>query len=718
MTQRVARPRGRHWCAVATAAAAALCGTLLGPAAPTAAALGGEPAPPALYLVTLDQRALVHRADDRGLRQRLERSQDAVLAAVDAPPPLYRWTSALNGMAVKLTGQQAHDLATVPGVATVEQNSVRTLAGSVGPTTSATALGHPGSRRGGAGVVIGIVDSGLDPDSPLFAAVPDLGRAPGHFHGSCETSSTWPVGACNRKVVGARWFVAGFGSSAVRSSSSMSPRDDDGHGTLVASVAAGNSGVSVKVGSQRLGAYSGTAPQARLAVYKACWAAPDPDHDGCATADLVTAIDRATADGVDVLNLSIAGGAPFDTVDRALLGATVGGATVIGAAGNEGRSRFAAHPSPWVTSVGAFTGRIRGGRLALGSGPVLHGAMSSKRTVSGRLVLAGDIAAPDARVRDARLCLPGSLDAAQAAGAVVLCERGGIGRVDKSQTVALADGVGMVLANGRGNDLHADFQQVPTVHLSRADADLARAWQRTHSLGEVTLSPGEAVGGAPELTAWSAPGNPRGDLVKPDVTAAGVDVLGAIPATDDTGARWNHFSGTSAAAAKVTGQAALLRSRHPAWSPARVHSALLTTARAVAGDASPLHQGAGRTRTEAASRPGLVYDLPVRDYERYLAGRVRGRNLNLPSLKLDGAGIVRRTLTSVAHRARYYSVRTTGFTEHRVRVTPAAIRIGPGERRTFRVVVTGPLSRTVDTGWVVWRGTDGTRVRIPVVIGD
>ena len=81
----------------------------------------------------------------------------------------------------------------------------------------------------------------------------------------------------------------------LRSASRLSPLDDSGHGTQMASIAAGNSGVSVQVPGQRLGPYGGVAPQARIAVYKACWTAPDPADDGCATADLVTAIDRATA---------------------------------------------------------------------------------------------------------------------------------------------------------------------------------------------------------------------------------------------------------------------------------------------------------------------------------------------------------------------------------------------------------------------------------------
>ena len=80
---------------------------------------------------------------------------------------------------------------------------------------------------------------------------------------------------------------AGFGADHVRSTSSLSPRDDSGHGTQMTSIAAGNSGVSVEVPGLRLRSYSGVAPQARISVYKACWTAPDPADDGCSTADVV-----------------------------------------------------------------------------------------------------------------------------------------------------------------------------------------------------------------------------------------------------------------------------------------------------------------------------------------------------------------------------------------------------------------------------------------------
>ncbi len=138
----------------------------------------------------------------------------------------------------------------------------------------------------------------------------------------------------------------------------------------------------------------------------------------------------------------------------------------------------------------------------------------------------------------------------------------------------------------------------------------------------------------------------------------------------------------------------------------------------MAGDPSSLTQGAGRSRVDAALRPGLVYDIAAGDYPRYLTGRLDGRDLNLPSIKTDGPVVVQRTVTNVGPRAMYYSVKARGFVRHHVSVTPVAIRIGPGESRTYTVTITGPVRRQVDSGWITWRGANGIRVRIPVVIAD
>lgn len=693
--------------------AAGLVLALLGTGPPAPADDGDEDGAE-LYLVTLDGPGTAgYRGPqaDRVYRANLLAQQDSLLSAVGAQP-VYRWTTALNGFAAELSDNQAGLIRSAPRVSLVERNGVRRLAGaSVNGSSSG-----PAPAGGGAGVVVGVVDTGIWPDSPLFASSEHLGAPPRHFRGICQTGESWNAASCNTKVVGARWFVTGFGEDRLGTSNSLSPRDDEGHGTEVASIIAGNAGVSVEARGQRAHRYSGLAPQARLAVYKACWTAPDPVDDGCATADLVTAIDRATRDRVDVLNLSVPGPSGIDTVERALLGAAEGDVVVVGAAGNRGRDAFAAHPSPWVLSVGATTGGLRQGEVQLGSGTTAIGAMASPRVVGpARLVLAEEVAARGATRSEARLCTPGSLDASRTAGAVVVCRRGGTARVDKSAAVRRADGVGMVLVNTGPGTVESDLHSVPTVHLRRnaAAAILDLHAERPHA--RVTLRPLPAERTAATVARWSATGDPAATVVKPDLVAPGSGVLGGAPPSVSR-TRWALASGTSAATAWTSGLAAQL-SASTRWSADRIRSALVTSAGPVGGSASVLRTGAGRPRAKRAERPGLAYLVRAGDYRAWLDGDL-GRDLNTPSILLSEHGdLVQRRVTNVSRRASYFSVRVSGFATHDVRVTPLALRIGRGESAAFRVEVTGPEDpHPLDDGWITWVGADGSRTRIPVVL--
>lgn len=668
---------------------------------------------PSLQLVTLTGPGTAAASGGAGSTDEvaaLIARQDAVLASIDAPETTYRWTTALNGFAVELTAEQVTALETNSEVETVEANSVRPMAGRVTSTgAQAAELARPrgDGGRGGSGVVIGFVDSGLAPDSPLFADVPRLGAGPAAYAGECTPGEGWSTSSCNRKVVGAGWWVSGFGADRVRSSEALSPLDTIGHGTQVASVAAGNSDVSVRLNGRTMGNFGGVAPRARVAPYKACWAAPDPADDGCATADLVSAIDRATADGVDVLNVAVAGPTTIDTVERALLGAAEADIVVIGAAGNAGRSAFAGHATPWVTTVGATRGSILRGRVSVAAGPSLTGASRSRRAVGPvRLVLGADVAAPGARRRDARQCRAGSLDARKVADRAVVCVRGGIGRVDKSEAVAQADGVAMVLVNDRPGGVIDDFHSVPTVQLTERDGRRLTRWARHHPRTVVRI-----VGIAPQPAAaraagWSAPGDGRATLLKPDVVALGEGVLGAVPGS------WALFSGTSAATARVSGLAALLRAEHD-WSAPVVRSVLTTTARPLAG-APTLAQGAGQVGTPR--KAGLALDVRTADYRRALDGS-SWRDLNVSSIVLRGGGTATRRVTNLGSRAEYFSGQALGFARHRVRMTPLALRLAPGETATVRITITGPSGPSrLDDGWIVWRGARGSETRVPVAI--
>ncbi|WP_322937047.1 S8 family serine peptidase [Nocardioides bizhenqiangii] len=666
-----------------------------------------------LHLVTLRGPGTTgHRgpASPEVVAQRMLAQQSAVLDAVHATDPVYQWTTALNGFAVELSEEQHDALVGDDRVALVEENAVRPLADVADSPAGAAAL-PPRDRggSGGAGTVIGFVDTGIDPASPAFSQVDALGRTPHRFAGSCADAPDdpdWDETDCSDKIVGAQFYVDGFGVDELRTTAALSPRDTYGHGTEAASVAAGIGHAPARSGRHRLGRFSGVAPQARIAVYKACWSAPDPADDGCATADLVAAIDQAARDRVDVLNLSVGGpSGTIDTVERALLGATEAGVVVTAAAGNDGSTAYAAHPSPWVVTVGASTSAPRVGAVVATHGPRLEGAMVATAPVApAPLVLGADAAAAGVGEADARVCAPGSLDARAVHDAIVLCERGSVPRVDKSQTVRLADGAGMVLVNTEAGSTDADLHAVPTVHLSAREGRTLRAWAADRRRPEVRLVALGRERTPTRVARFSSGGDPTWSVIKPDLVAPGTSVLAAT-----TGGGWDVVSGTSVATAHVSGVAAILLGR-PGSTPAEVRSALLTSTAPI-GRHSGLRAGTGEVRISRV--PPMGYLVDPRHYRGWLVGR--RADLDLPqALMRTGRLAVRRTITNTGRRPLWLTTRLLGF-DSPVLVSPSAGLLRPGRTLTFRISLpTAP--RTTDTGTVLWRTYAGDETRLAVVI--
>ncbi len=676
--------------------------------APAPAAHASHTGDPRLYLVTFDGPGTAGYdgpLSAAGYRIVLSGRQDTALAAVGAAAPVYRWTTALSGLAVDLTPGQAASLRRQPEVAAVQENEVRRLTA----TASAQAAPVATRGRGGRGVVVGVVDTGVSPDSPVFAELPGLGPdlSTRDFSGTCQPGEDWSPRTCSAKLVAASWFVAGYGEEAIAADEPLSARDVRGHGTALASIAVGNAQVDVDLSGLRT-SFSGVAPRARLAAYKACWSAPDPADDGCATADLVAAIDRATKDGVDVLNLGVGDAAGVDTVDRALLGAAEAGIVVVASAGNDGDD-YAAHDSPWITTVGGLRQSDRTGSVVVGDRAV-SGAMTADRTVRARIVSSRDVPAPGADPAAAAVCRPGALDAAAVADRIVLCRRGEIGRVEKSSAVARAGGVGMVLVNTRPGPLAQDIHAVPTVHLG---LEAARTLRRALAGGtpRVTLRPDRSPTPTLRVAGWSSAGDPTGSFVKPDLVAPAMGLLAAAPSTS-AGQRWSLASGTSAATAWTSGAAAVLLARHD-WPAAAVRSALVGTASPVPG--SVLRSGAGSPVLGRALRARLVHDVPAGAYRAWLVGK--RQDVNTPSLLARGTGTLTRRVTNLGGETGTWQVSVTGVERYAVSVSPASITLAPGESATYRVTISGgSLVGGLDDGFVLWSGDRGDVVRVPLAI--
>ncbi|PKA62162.1 Subtilisin-like protease [Apostasia shenzhenica] len=628
---------------------------------------------------------------------------------------------------------------------------------SASPFRAADAAAHD--------VIVGVLDTGVWPESPSFSDS-SLPPVPSRWRGQCEPGVDFSPSLCNRKLVGARSFSRGFlagagdGAAGRPQHEYASARDLDGHGTHTSSTAAGAAVANASLFGYAAGTARGMATSARVAVYKVCWAS------GCFGSDILAGIDRAIADGVDVLSLSLGGGSsPFfrDTIAVGAFAATERGIFVSCSAGNSGPGKGTlTNAAPWIATVGAGTlDRDFPAYAALGSGERFAGVslyggkgMGSKLTP---LLY-------DRRSNATRMCLAGALARARAKGKVVLCDRGVSARVEKGQVVTDAGGVAMILANTatNGEELVADSHLLPAVAVGKIAGDRIRQYAISSRSPTAVLSFGGTVLGvrpSPVVAAFSSrgPNTVTPEILKPDFIGPGVNILagwsGAIgPAgmsSDRRRTPFNIMSGTSMSCPHISGIAALLKAAHPDWSPAAIKSALMTTAytrdnarvhiRDAAGGtpATAFAYGAGHVDPQKALNPGLIYDITTDDYIAFLCSLnyttvqikavtkraavdcrrrlVSAGDLNYPSFSVVFTGETQtvrygREVTNVGAADSVYEVRVGGPAIVGVSVSPARLLFKEvGEKLKYSVTFTSQRGRrpsataaTTAFGWLTW----------------
>jgi subtilisin family serine protease len=713
--------------------------------------------------------------------QFLESNHDRLLADIGAGDrKIYSYKYAFNGFAAQLTAAELSRLARSGQVARVWLDSERQLQ----TNSSGVFLGLLNQNGGlradlglrGENVVIGVIDSGIAPTHPALRDyeehIPRACRSdwatsswlglflchsvrrnppttqtfepPLSFHGACQEGEGFTSQDCSNKVVGARYYIDGFlFRNDLDEHEFVSPRDADGHGTHVATIAAGNQ-VTAELFGTRIGDISGIAPRAQLAIYKACWLKPGEQRATCATSDLARAIDDAVADGVDIINYSI-GSLETDLTapdDFALLNALDAGVLSVVAAGNDGPAPGTiGSPSsaPWVLTVAASTQTGTRYEEAVEitapsslAGPLLMREASFTPQLIGRAAIEGSLVLVDDGESTLALGGLGSTadaceslqNAAQLDGEIALIERGGCNFDDKIERVQEAGAVAAVVYDTSGSPIvmngDADRVNIPAVMIGAADAQRIVDSLAADNDVTIRLQKGELIeqrdtGNRMSSFSSRGPGLSEWDFLKPDVTAPGVNILaGNTPdvANGQSGELYRYFSGTSQAAPEVAGVAALLKQAHPLWSPGALKSALMTTAyqgvRKATSEAAadPFDMGAGHIDPNRAIEPGLVYDATFLDHAAYLCGYVEPpfpetdcnllaqagypfapRDLNLPSIgigELITGDVVSRTVTNVGPPARY-DLSVTPPAGVNVTVDPPSLSLGTGESAEFTV---------------------------------
>ncbi|KAL0718508.1 hypothetical protein Bca4012_067830 [Brassica carinata] len=680
----------------------------------------------------------------------------------------YTYNNAIHGFATQLTPEEADSLMTQPGVISVQPEQQYELLTTRTPQFLGLDLHNAAlfpETSASSDIVIGVLDTGVWPESKSFS---DEGYSPvpSTWKGKCEVSSRIreckpdsrtqgeldPSGKanvlCNRKLIGARFFPCGYEKTYGKINSteeSISPRDDLGHGTHTASTAAG----SVVEGANYLGFANGTARgiahRARVAVYKVCW------RKECMSSDILAGIDKAIADNVNILSLSLGSrNKTTDYIDHIAVGAFSAmerGIFVSCAAGNSGPSQFSLrNEAPWITTVGAGTlDRDFPAVAILGNGKNYTGvSLSTEVTLPAKMlpfVYAGNVS----KTSNGSLCIPGTLILEKVKGKIVMCDRGS-GRqntVGKGLVVKAAGGLGMILANSAeedGEEVRAEPHFLPTTAVGRKAGDIIRNYVLTDPNPTASiLIQGTVlnVQPSPKVAKFSSrgPNSITPNILKPDLIAPGVNILaawsGAVSPTgfpsDTRVVEFKILSGTSMACPHVSGLAALLMSVHPEWSPAAIRSALMTTAYntyrdgkpivdiATGKPSTPFGHGAGHVSPVTALNPGLIYDLTTEDYIDFLCAlnynpsqiisvsrgnytcdrrkRYSVADLNYPSFAVNvkgpGAYKYTRTVTNVGGAGSYTVEVFSDATAVKISVEPAVLIFKEvNEKKSYSVTFT------------------------------
>jgi minor extracellular serine protease Vpr len=522
-------------------------------------------------------RASLHTADAEQHRGAIRMQHAAARAAIELSGGVIRGEleTLTNALLVEIPDEKAGELARAPGVQAVYP--VRRFKMSL---DHALPLHHVpdvwtqiGLANAGAGVMIGIIDSGIEIGHPGFN---DAGfKAPPGFPVAGATSD---LAFTNNKVIVARSYASKFEAA----DPDPSVRDHVGHGTATAMTAAGVS----NTGS--LATISGVAPQAYLGIYKV-FGTPGV-NDNTTDDAILAAIEDAVNDGMSIINLSLGLSLPelpsLDPLVQAVETASGFGVIVVAAAGNNGPNPGTVGSpavAPHAIAVAASNNsRAFAGFLQFSGGgalTALPGAgLNSFSPIAGPLM---DVAALDTT---GLAC--GMLPANSLKNAIALIERGTCNFEDKLDYAQAAGAVAAVIYDNVSNEalvlMGVGHATLPAAFISNADGVTVK--------GQITNPPAvtlqfyqpEYVNPA-SLATFSAAGPSLDNSIKPDLTAVGENFYTAAETIDSAGALYNPTGytvtqGTSFSAPLVSGAAALLESARPGLTADQYRSLLIDTA--------------------------------------------------------------------------------------------------------------------------------------------
>lgn len=536
----------------------------------------------------------------------LKASQDKVIDKIKSTSKgdvvvMGRYNKVLNGFMAQVAAKDINAIRALDGVKSVTRAPKHeiNLAASV-PLIKADAawtLGDTGYT--GKDITIAVIDTGIDYTHAMFGTLGDP-----NAYAANDPAIVEPGSFPTPKVIGG-WDFAGTDYDADDNpipAPDPDPLDENGHGTHVASTAAGvdagfGKGVAPDAYLYALKVF-GASGSTNLVVDAIEWAM-DPNGDGF--------ID----DHVDVINMSL--GSTFGPADVndpeyiAVEAANTIGVFVAASAGNSGNESYITG-SPGNTDSALAVAASTTGFETLpfiayeDSGektiPYTTSYNPFTTTITAELVDVDNIDGSGTGT----LCNTTGVD--DMTGKIALIIRGGCSFAEKINNAEALGAVAAIIYNNTAGAIamNTTGSTLPAGSILQTDGLTLKGLAPL----QVSVGPDSNVKTfvsntpADTIADFSSRG-PRGfdSMLKPEITAPGVAIFAANMGSGNQGV---SYSGTSMAAPHIAGVAALMKQAHPNWSNEQIKAAIMNTAVDLADQSSAEvpRQGAGRVDALAA----------------------------------------------------------------------------------------------------------------------